>query len=191
MRLRVDLGRERRNGQDVTPPYAGVVGNPSAAESVWHPLDYDQAWAAFDERFAFEPNFHERSKPAIILPERCLVIDLHPVFASDGPRSAAGQEAISTAAFVRLAGSHEMTALNWQHTPYRYSPAEQAVAGPDVWPVPVFPNGDYYIHLAHDLEWGTLGHPWQESLTLWGDELIESLGAELLTWLPSHPQSRP
>jgi hypothetical protein len=40
-----------------------------------------------------------------------------------------------------------------------------------------------------NLRWGTFGHPWQQSLCLWGAELLDSLGAELLTWLPRHPQS--
>jgi hypothetical protein len=82
-----------------------------------------------------------------------------------------------------------MTALDWQHTPYRYSPAQHALADLPFWPVPVFPDGDYYVHFAGGVEWGTFGHPWQQTLTLWGDALIESLGAELLSWLPQHPHS--
>lgn len=170
-----------------------LVSSPFAVEGVWHPLDYDQAWAPFEARFAFKANFHERVMPAITLPPRCLVIDLASVFAHEGPRFAAGEAAINAAAlraFVWLAGSQALTALDWQHTSYRYSPAEHAVAELTYWPIPIFPNGDYYVHFAPGVTWGTFGHPWQESLTLWGDELIESLGAELLTWLPQHPQSK-
>ena len=36
---------------------------------------------------------------------------------------------------------------------------------------------------------GTFAHPWQQSLTVWGDELVRTLGAELLTWLRRHAQS--
>ena len=161
-------------------------------EDVWHRLDYDEAWAAFDERFAFTPDFHERDRPAITLPERSLVLDLRPVCSGGDPRSVVGQAAITASAlraFVWLAGDRTMTALDWHHIPYRYSPAAHALARLEPWPIPVFPNGDYYIHLADDLGWGTFGHPWQQTLTLWGDELIESLGAELLTWLPRHAQS--
>jgi hypothetical protein len=53
--------------------------------------------------------------------------------------------------------------------------------------IPVFPNGDYFAHMTPDLRWGTFAHPWQQSLTIWGIELVEALGAELLTWLPRHP----
>ncbi|MGA5542658.1 DUF2716 domain-containing protein [Mycobacterium sp. NPDC051198] len=55
--------------------------------------------------------------------------------------------------------------------------------------IPVYPDGDYYVHMTSDLRWGTFGHPWQQTLTIWGDELIASLGTELLTWLPRHRQS--
>lgn len=175
------------------PQYDPFMSSPGAGEGGWHPLDYDQAWTPFDQRFDFKPDFYERIKPAINLPERSLVIDLAPVYSYDGPPFVAAEAAVNAAAlrcFVWLAGDQEMTALDWQHTPYRYSPAKHAVAKLNHWPVPVFPNGDYYIHLASGLKWGSFGHPWQQSLTLWGDELIESLGAELLTWLPRHPQSK-
>lgn len=119
-------------------------------------------------------------------------MDLEAVFAEDGPRFAAGTDAINAAAlraFVWLAGDEELLALDWQHQSFRYSPSRHALA--DVpWATTVVPDGDYYIHTTMDLRWGTFGHPWQRSLTIWGDELVDSLGAELLTWLPRHAQSR-
>lgn len=169
------------------------MSSPFAAEGVWHRLEYRQAWAPFDAQFDFRPDFYERIEPAFAAPEGSLVIDLSPVFGAQGPRFAAGEAAVNAAAlraFVWLAGDQELVALDWQHTPYSYSPADHAVAGLHDWPVPVFPNGDYCIHYAPGLRWGTLGHPWQQTLTLWGDDLASSLGAELLTWLPRHPQSK-
>jgi hypothetical protein len=168
------------------------VSGPFAAESIWHELDYATAWETFDSRFDFRPDFHGRSEPAISLPDHSLVLDLAPVYGHEGARFASGEAAVNAAAlrnFVLLAGSQELTALDWQHTPYRYSPSDHALSEITHWPVPVFPNGDYYIHFPADLRWGTFGHPWQQTLTLWGDELVDSFGAELLTWLPRHPQS--
>lgn len=154
-------------------------------------MDDEVAWARF-ESFAFVPDFYETERPAITLPKDALVIDLAPVFAHEAAAFAADEAAINDTAlraFVPLANGLEMTALDWQHTPYRYSPARHASASFAEWAVPVFPNGDYYIHLGPDGSWGTFGHPWQQSLTLWGHDLIQSLGAELLTWLPRHAQS--
>lgn len=162
-----------------------------AADDVWREVDYDSAWAPFNERFGFVANYYERVRPAIELPPDSLVIDLGPVFEHDGPRFAAGEDAISAAAmrsFVWLADDEELVALDWQHPAYRYSPGRQATsAGSPV--IPVFPNGDYYAHMTPDLRWGTFGHPWQQTLTIWGADLIADFGAELLTWLPRHPQS--
>ena len=160
-------------------------------EGVWRPIEYAEAWAGFYSRFDFKPDFYEPALPAIRLPEVCVVIDLGPIFAHEGARFAAAEAAINAAAlrsFVWLADEEELTALDWQHTPYRYPPAKHALLELG-WPVPVFPNGDYYIHTTSDLRWGTFGHPWQQSLTIWGEELVHTLGTELSTWLPRHPQS--
>lgn len=116
-----------------------------------------------------------------------------------GPRFAAGEAAISASvlrAFVCLVADEEMIALDWQHPAYRCSPALQALTGaaPVVPVVPngdyVVPNGDYFAHMTEDLRWGTFADPWQQALTIWGDDLVRTLGADLLTWLPRHRQSR-
>ena len=160
-------------------------------DEVWREVDDDAAWAPFNERFRFAPDYYERAAPAIALPDDSLVIDLASVVDQGGGRFAAGEAAINTSAlraFVRLADDDELLALDWQHPAYRYRPARHALsAGPMV--VPVFPDGDDVAHMTPDLRWGTFGHPWQRTLTVWGEDLVASLGAELLTWLPRHPQS--
>ena len=67
-------------------------------EDVWRPVDDDEAWDPFNARFEFRPNYHEQTQPAIRLPDRCLVVDLEPVFGDEGPRFAAGFAAINAAA---------------------------------------------------------------------------------------------
>ena len=39
---------------------------------------------------------------------------------------------------------------------------------------PVFPDGDYSIFLATDLRLGTFGHPWEETLCVFGQPLLDS-----------------
>lgn len=158
---------------------------------VWREVDYDSAWTPFNERFGFVANYYERDLPASQFPPGSLVIDLGPVFEHNGPRFAAGEAAINAAAlraFVWLAEDDELVALDWQHPAYRYSPGRQALSD-GIPAIPVFPNGDYFAHMTPDLGWGTFGHPWQQTFTIWGDDLIATLGAELLTWLPRHPRS--
>ena len=158
---------------------------------VWRELDYESAWRPFDRHFAFAPDYYERVVPAIELPAGALVVDLSPIFAHEGARFASGEAAVTAAAlrsFIWLAEDEELVALDWQHQAYRYSPAGLVLQDANFL-VPVFPNGDYFVHMTADLRWGTFAHPWQQTLTIWGDELVESLGTELLTWLPKHPQS--
>jgi len=67
--------------------------------------------------------------------------------------------------------------LDWQHACYWFEPhAAEADST-----VPVLPDGDYYIFLSTDLTFGTFGHPWQQSLTVFGSALLEgiSFGADL------------
>lgn len=160
----------------------------SDADKPWSTVEYDTAWAPFVKEFAFKADYYERTGPAIAVPGNALVIDLAPIFAAKGARFAAGEAAVNAAAlraFVWIVGDNELTALDWQHESYRWSPSLHALSDLTELVVPVFPNGDYFIHHADDLAWGTFGHPWQQSLTIWGQPLVESLGAELLTWLPA------
>ncbi len=156
--------------------------------SIWREIDYEAAWRSFDAEFDFKPNFSEAATPAIRVPEGAVIVDLRPVFAGGNARFAAGEAAINAAAarsFVWLCDDEELIALDWQHPAYSYSPARHALSGLD-WSIRVFPNGDYYAHMTVDLRWGTFGHPWQQWLCVWGQDLVDTLAPEL-AWLPTHP----
>lgn len=40
--------------------------------------------------------------------------------------------------------------------------------------MPVLPNGDYYFFLSKEMHWGLLGHPREQSITIFGEGLIDS-----------------
>nr|MDH3176160.1 DUF2716 domain-containing protein [Bacillus pumilus] len=66
-------------------------------------------------------------------------------------------------------------ALDWQHECYWITPYgsfEKDEFGE--WTVPVLPNGDYYFFLSKEMHWGLLGHPWEQSITIFGEGLIDS-----------------
>lgn len=112
----------------------------------------------------------------------------------------------TVAAFQRCTHSGErMAVLDCQHPSYWFWPhrldLDDLRATWDVdpgitregahylsWPDmrrPIYPDGDYYIFLATDLRFGTFGHPWEETLCLFGDGLlrtglVEELGLPLL-----------
>ncbi len=168
----------------------GAYGEPVAEEGhagvIWHEIDYEAAWRPFDAKFDFRPNIHGSSGPAMRIPDDAVIIDLRPIFAGPGAQFAAGEAAVHAAAarsFVWLCGDEELTALDWQHPAYKYSPAKQVLSNA-AWNIPVSPHGDYYVHATVDLRWGTFRHPWQHWLCIWGQELVETLAPELLAWLP-------
>jgi Protein of unknown function (DUF2716) len=38
----------------------------------------------------------------------------------------------------------------------------------------VYPDGDYYIFLAADLSFGTFGHPWEQTICIFGQALLDT-----------------
>jgi hypothetical protein len=147
---------------------------------------YETYWAPFDAQFEFRPGVDPGTWPAIREPSPSVTIDLSPVFAHEGARFAAGAEAVNALglyAFTCVVGTdEELVVLDWQHPCYRFSPHRHALADAD-WPVSIFPNGDYYAFLASDLRMGTFGHPWEQSLCVFGGPLVEALGEPLAAML--------
>jgi hypothetical protein len=78
-------------------------------------------------------------------------------------------------------------ALDWQHPCYRFYPNRPfALDTFGEWPVPILPNGDYYIFLHPNFDWGIFGHPWEQTMCVFGERLLSVLcsdRAALLTCL--------
>jgi hypothetical protein len=43
------------------------------------------------------------------------------------------------------------------------------------WIISIHPDGDYHFFLARDFSWGILGHPWEDTITIYGEKLVGSL----------------
>lgn len=147
--------------------------------------DYDRYWSRFYETFDFRPGVKPETWPAIREPTPSLTFDIS--FA-DHARRVSAIDAINAEAlraFVwALPADTEMIVLDWQHAAHYFTPTEQAFSESREWPVPVFPNGDYFIFLTKDFREGTFGHPWEETLCVLGERMVNSLGRSLRTWLP-------
>lgn len=148
-------------------------------------VEYDKFWTPFNVAFDFQPDFYERQLPAIREPRGSVTLDLAGVFAREG--GFAADEALIDAAarecFALLFAEQEMVFLDWQHQSYTYRPDVEAPARVKEL-IPVFPNGDYLVHALADMSSGTFGHPWQQSLCIWGASLVDTLGQQLPTSLP-------
>jgi Protein of unknown function (DUF2716) len=150
----------------------------------WAQVDldkYETYWTPFDAKFRFRPGVDPSSWPAIREPSPSVTIDLTPVFENEGAVFASGAEVVNSLslyAFTTLtATDEELVVLDWQRPCYLFAPHRQTPGG--YWPVNVFPNGDYYAFLNQDLTMGTFGHPWEQTLCVFGDSLIELLGEPL------------
>lgn len=165
------------------------------ARPAWEPIPMDTDdtyWTPFYQRFAFRPGM--RSWPAIDEPRPSVTIDLGHVFAGSHGQFAASADAINSLALMALTRvldpDTSVVVLDWQHQTYRFWPHLFACQPDQQWPTTVFPNGDYYIFLTEDMSTGTFGHPWEQTLCVFGEPLVSALVPSLTSWLPVKRSNR-
>ncbi len=71
--------------------------------------------------------------------------------------------------------SERLYVLDWQHPCYWLYPHREFDSEKlEAWAIPVFPNGDYYIFLAEDFRFGIFGHPWEMTICVYGEPLLNA-----------------
>lgn len=145
-------------------------------------------WAAAEQYLGFRPSTYPERWPAFVEPSPSVTWDLaatfrRPTRASDPGltrflvSSSVDEDAVNGLGLAALRDcvprGDWVFALDWQHTSYRFWPHR---AGPlEDWPITVYPDGDYYLFLAPDFSFGTLGHPWEKTLCVFGQPLIDAV----------------
>jgi Protein of unknown function (DUF2716) len=168
--------------------YRQDVGTPGWDNAAWKEIrDYEQFWTPFDNKFQFRAGMDAAAWPAIIEPAGAVTLDLAPIFQRDETGFAADEDAINQLTLEALTDvlteETALVALDWQHPSYWFWPHRQA-AITEPWRVPQFPNGDYHILVTQDLMQGTFGHPWEQTLCVFGRDLVGALAPRLTAWLP-------
>ena len=134
--------------------------------------EHDDLWTRFSEEFAFRPD--TRAFPGITEPAGSATWHV-------GDAEDAALDRFTETIYKGLRESvepgEELYWLDWHHAGYRFDPARVDGTGPR-WPGFVFPGGDYHIYLTADLRLGTFGHPWEETICVFG-ELLTRVGPEL------------
>ncbi|MGW4940838.1 DUF2716 domain-containing protein [Actinoplanes sp. NPDC004185] len=69
--------------------------------------------------------------------------------------------------------------LDWHHDCYRVRPHAITAEHAPSWPASMMPDGDYNIHLAEDLSYGTFGHPWEYTICVMGVPLLQRVTDDL------------
>lgn len=143
----------------------------------WHRLEgevYHQLWDRFDVHFRFCPSTRSEDWPGILEPVPSKTYAIGHIY---GHRKAVELEVEldgKVLAALRRCVPPEgvFYALDWQHPSYIFHPH---AATPTNLLVPVLPNGDYYIFLALDFSFGLFGHPWEQTICVFGNPLLEAL----------------
>lgn len=147
-------------------------------------------WDRFYEKFNFRASPYAPDWPAIDEPTPSVTFDLSPSFGPSLPHAFATLNAEALQCFVwALPEVSELSALEWQATPaWWFNPRlDDAPTHWDDWErsqPTVFPYGEYSAFLNADMSEGTFGHPWEETLCVMGDRLVDTLGKSLALWLP-------
>jgi hypothetical protein len=141
----------------------------------------DRIWEEVDRRFDFRPSTRPEDWPGIteLVPSRTYAIghaysDEWPMFGDDL------NSKVLLALQQSTAVDEWINYLDWQHQCYRFLP-HACWMDRDV-----IPNGDYAIFLATDYRFGIFGHPWEQTICIFGEPLLSRLlrlGPKLFTIL--------
>jgi hypothetical protein len=147
-------------------------------DEVWIELEYANGrrlWTDFVERFQFRPDVTAAHWPAIVEPAPSVVWDLSPVFAGACPGGfETGSRAVAGLVLSTLrdcVAERDTVAFHDGVHPSRLLRPHLANDPEDVpgWDTGgLFPNGDYTIFVGRDDAFGLVGHPWEQSLCVFG-----------------------
>jgi hypothetical protein len=143
--------------------------NPSAA--------YTAGWDFVYERLQFRPSTYSEQWPGILEPSPSVTYDIHHIYGHGDLIAIQLENDLNQntlAALRSCTQPHQrLYALDWQHPCYWFYPHRE-FDHLDQWRVPVLPNGDYYIFLAEDFSFGIFGHPWEQTMCIFGQSLLNA-----------------
>lgn len=153
--------------------------------SAWTDLEepkYSLAWDRFYEKFGFNPSTRPSDWPGIVEPSDSIAFDIGHVYDRDPAAYHRGTLDLGVkliSAFRQcIAPGEKLYVLDWQHACYLWDPhADFEFKTEHDWPVPPLPNGDYYIFLARDMNLGVFGHPWEQTMCVFGRTLVDAFAA--------------
>jgi hypothetical protein len=154
----------------------------------WESLsDYDRVWDSFGSMYSFKPSFD--GERAIEEPLGSITFGLVSQVVNRWPTwTVHAVNALVVAGMTELLERDEpLIVLDWQHPAYHFWPQRTGLYDQEgAFPHGVFPwpDGDYYAFLSADMTQGTFGHPWAETICVFGDRLTPLLSPHLELLLP-------
>lgn len=134
----------------------------------------DRLWDRFDAMFRFRPSMY--SLPGIDEPTPSITYNL--LYEDGSPAEPVWVNRAVLSALRRITNTGDsIVVMDWQHESYRCRPHRvRGDQAPDqMWPIEVYPDGDYHLWLTEDFRNGTFGHPWEPSLCVFGEDLLAAV----------------
>ncbi|MDQ5823304.1 MAG: DUF2716 domain-containing protein [Chloroflexota bacterium] len=163
-----------------------ALAEPEGTEEAWAELlhhERDAVWDRFYALFDFKPSTKAKVWPGIKEPTPSITYSIASFYkTTSNPRVLERDLNIKTLQALRkcVPPGQRLYALDWQHPCYWFYPHRLEAAGDTYrWRVPVLPNGDYYIFLAEDLSFGLFGHPWEQTLCVFGQALLNAFAQDM------------
>ena len=143
---------------------------------VWIELsrsEEDEIWSSVNKRLGFKPSINEKNFPGYEEPTPSITYSFQAIWENDFSELEADLQESADAMFKRAtpAGAF-IYALDWQHQCYKFYPGS---VKSDEWVIPALPDGDYYLFLEKSLAYGWLGHPWEQTICIFGKPLLAAL----------------
>ena len=150
-------------------------------EPIFGPI-HNQLWDRFENQF----QFNVRSETGIQEPIPSVTYSIESLYNSDWNTELANIQDLNrkflSAFRLCCEPSKKLAVLDWQHEAFWFYPHEQI--NPDdleEFKIAFFPAGDYYIFLSQNFDFGTFGHPWQNTICVFGEPLIQAVQSDLPT----------
>lgn len=142
------------------------------------PDEYRYVWDKFSKDFKFNPSGIKQNSPTFTPIEPFIVFDISHLYGNNFTELYQDLEQSILKAFCECMDKIEyLYVLDWQHTSYLFNPYLDSTRNEfDELPIPLYPNGDYYLFLNKTMSWGYLAHPWEQTITLFGHEIIIAVG---------------
>ncbi|MBW8635846.1 DUF2716 domain-containing protein [Hoeflea sp. WL0058] len=136
----------------------------------------DPIWRKVYDDLGFKPSTRATDFPGFKEPGPSVTYSISGIWGDDFEALEADLHAKAHSIFNKVTPEGDfLYALDWQHECYRYFPYISDSSVADQWKIPVLPNGDYYLFLERTLRFGWLGHPWEQTICVFGKPLLTEL----------------
>lgn len=141
--------------------------------------DDERVWNFVNRELKFSPSVAQENWPSFREPTPSMTFDISHAFDSEDNYQTLVEEDLNLKAlriFRSLVKEEQyIFALDWQHPCYMFYPHQKMTLDEADWGIPVLPNGDYYIFLDVNFRWGWLGHPWEKTICIFGEDALSAL----------------